>query len=86
MLVSQKEPKEIYLSGCWCHFLWGSLRKIIPSVRNLNLFFHLSLEENNILMKGSLGLLKFIGDVTKIMALLMGFYNVQKVLSLGYVF
>lgn len=36
-------------------------------------------------MKGSLGLLKFIGDVTKIMALLMGFYNVQKVLSLGYV-
>lgn len=37
-------------------------------------------------MKGSLGLLQFTDEVTKIMVLPMGFHNLQKVLSLVYVF
>lgn len=38
------------------------------------------------MMKGSLGLLKFTDEVTKIMVLHMGFHNLQKVLPLVYMF
>lgn len=60
--------------------------KIIPSVRNLNLFSALSLWENNILVNGFEGLLKFIVEVNKIMVLPTGFHNLQKLLPWEYLF